>query len=168
MAGNTPPPPCATIFRSDEPTGHEGENMLKGIPPIVGPDLLYVLQAMGHGDEITIVDGNYPGESAGPELVRMDGHSATEVLEAILTLMPLDDFVDDPAICMQVVGNVERREPIMEEFEAIIKRHEPKMALTSMERFAFYKRANAGYAMVQTGEPRLYGNVILKKGVIRP
>ena len=142
--------------------------MLKGIPAIVGPDLLYVLQAMGHGDQITIVDGNYPGESAGPELVRMDGHSATEVLEAILTLMPLDDFVDDPAICMQVVGDTIKREPIMHEFEAIVKKYEPKMGLTSMERFAFYERANSGYAIVQTGEPRLYGNLILKKGVIRP
>lgn len=142
--------------------------MLKGIPPIVGPDLLYVLQAMGHGDEITVVDGNYPGESAGPELVRMDGHSATDVLEAILQLMPLDDFVDDPAITMQVVGNAGQREPIIGEFESIVKRYEPKMHVTSLERFAFYKRANAGYAIVQTGERRLYGNIILKKGVIRP
>jgi L-fucose mutarotase len=146
----------------------KGENMLKGIPPIVGPDLLYVLQAMGHGDEITIVDGNYPGASAGPRLVRLDGHSATDVLEAILMLMPLDDFVDDPAICMEVVGDAARREPIMKEFEAILKKHEPKMGITSLERFAFYKRANAGYAIVQTGEPRLYGNLILKKGVVRP
>jgi L-fucose mutarotase len=142
--------------------------MLKGIPPIVGPDLLWVLQSMGHGDEITIVDANYPGESAGPELVRMDGHSATDVLDAILTLMPLDDFVDDPAIIMQVVGNATQREPIMDEFDALVKKHEPKMRVTSLERFAFYKRANAGYAIVQTGEPRLYGNIVLKKGVIRP
>jgi L-fucose mutarotase len=142
--------------------------MLKGIPAIVGPDLLYTLQAMGHGDQITIVDANYPGDSAGPELVRMDGHSATDVLEAILTLMPLDDFVDDPAICMQVVGNATKREPIMDEFAGIIRRHEPRVDLTSLERFEFYKRANAGYAIVQTGERRLYGNVILKKGVVRP
>ena len=65
--------------------------MLKGIPHILGPDLLHVLQAMGHGDEITIVDGNYPGDSAGPILVRADGHSGTDLLEAILTLMPLDE-----------------------------------------------------------------------------
>ena len=142
--------------------------MLKGIPPIISPDLLWVLQSMGHGDQITIVDGNYPGESAGPELVRMDGHSATDVLEAILQLMPLDDFVDDPAISMQVVGQAGQREPIMDEFETIIRKYEPKMSLTSLERFAFYERANAGYAIVQTGERRLYGNLILKKGVIRP
>ncbi|HTJ56513.1 MAG TPA: RbsD/FucU domain-containing protein [Devosiaceae bacterium] len=142
--------------------------MLKGIPPIIGPDLLYVLQAMGHGDQITIVDANYPGDSAGPELVRMDGHSATDVLDAILTLMPLDDFVDDPAITMQVVGNPDGREPIMGEFEGLVKKHEPKMGLSSLERFEFYKRAASGYAIIQTGERRLYGNIILKKGVIRP
>ena len=142
--------------------------MLKGIPPIVGPDLLYVLQAMGHGDQITIVDANYPGDSAGPELVRMDGHSATDVLEAILTLMPLDSYVDDPAITMQVVGDPTRREPIVTEFEAIVKKHERKMGISTLERFAFYTRANAGYAIVQTGERRLYGNIILKKGVIAP
>lgn len=142
--------------------------MLKGIPPILGPDLLWVLQSMGHGDEITIVDGNYPGESAGPELVRMDGHAATDVLDAILRLMPLDDYVDDPAIIMQVVGAAQQREPIMDEFATIVTRHEPKVKMASLERFAFYKRANAGYAIVQTGEQRLYGNIILKKGVIRP
>ena len=142
--------------------------MLKGIPRILGPDLLAVLQEMGHGDEITIVDGNYPGASAGPILVRADGHSATDLLEAVLTLMPLDDFVPDPAIVMEVVGDATRRPPVVDEFAAIVARCEPKVALTSLERFAFYRRANAGYAIVQTGEQRLYGNIILKKGVIRP
>jgi L-fucose mutarotase len=99
----------------------------------------------------------------------MDGHSATDVLEAILSLMPLDDFVDDPAISMQVVGaDASQREPIVDEFEAIVKKYEPKMGVQSMERFAFYERANSGYAIVQTGERRLYGNIILKKGVVRP
>lgn len=142
--------------------------MLKGIPHILSPELLHALQAMGHGDEITIVDGNYPGDSAGPILCRADGVSATDMLDAILALMPLDSFVPDHAICMQVVGDASKRMPVMDEFEAIIKRHEPDKSLTSLERFAFYKRANAGYAIVQTGERRLYGNVILKKGVIPP
>jgi len=142
--------------------------MLKNIPPILGPDLLAILRAMGHGDEIAIVDCNYPAESAGPELVRLDGISATDILEAVLTLMPLDDFVDDPAVCMQVVGNAGKREPVMDEFETIIKKHEPKMGLGSMERFAFYDRVKGAYAIVQSGEARLYGNVLLKKGVIRP
>ena len=142
--------------------------MLKGIPHILSPDLLHALQAMGHGDEITIVDGNYPGESAGPRLIRADGHSGTELLEAILTVMPLDDFVPDPAIVMQVVGDAGQRPPVVVEYEEIVQRFEPAVKLNSLERFAFYKRANAGYAMVQTGEQRLYGNIILKKGVIRP
>ena len=142
--------------------------MLKGIPHILSPDLLHALQAMGHGDEITIVDGNYPGTSAGPRLIRADGHSGTELLEAILAVMPLDDFVPDPAIVMQVVGDAGQRPPVVVEYEKIVQRFEPAVKLNSLERFAFYKRANAGYAMVQTGEQRLYGNIILKKGVIRP
>ena len=104
--------------------------MLKGIPHILGPDLLHALQAMGHGDEITIVDGNYPGASAGPRLIRADGHTGTELLEAILTLMPLDDFVPDPAIVMQVVGDAGQKPPIVAEYEKIVHRFEPKMAVT--------------------------------------
>ena len=142
--------------------------MLKNIPPILGPDLLAILRAMGHGDEIAIVDANYPADGAGPVLVRLDGVSATDVLDAILTLMPLDDFVDESAICMQVVGNASQREPVMEEFDAIITKHEPGMKLSSLERFAFYERVAKGYAIVQSGERRLYGNILLKKGVIRP
>lgn len=142
--------------------------MLKNIPPILGPDLLGILRAMGHGDEIAIVDANYPADSAGPVLVRLDGVSATDVLDAILTLMPLDDFVEDAAFCMQVVGDASRREPVMDAFETIVKKHEPKMGLASLERFAFYERVRQGYAIVQTGERRLYGNILLKKGIVRP
>ena len=142
--------------------------MLKNIPPILGPDLLGILRAMGHGDEIAIVDANYPADSAGPVLARLDGVSATDVLDAILTLMPLDDFVEDAAFCMQVVGDASRREPVMDAFETIVKKHEPKMGLASLERFAFYERVRQGYAIVQTGERRLYGNILLKKGIVRP
>lgn len=142
--------------------------MLKGIPHILGPDLLHVLQAMGHGDELAIVDGNYPGASAGPRLVRADGHSATDLLDAILTLLPLDDFVPDPAVVMEVVGDAAQRPPIVAAFADIVARHAPAARLGALERFAFYARARAGFAIVQTGEQRLYGNIILKKGVIRP
>ena len=142
--------------------------MLKGIPHILSPDLLHALQAMGHGDEITIVDGNYPGISAGPRLIRADGHTGTDLLEAILSLMPLDEFVPDPVIVMQVVGDAGAKPPVVAEYEKIVAKHDPSVKVTSLERFAFYRRANAGYAMVQTGEERLYGNIILKKGVIRP
>lgn len=142
--------------------------MLKNIPPLLGPDLLGILRAMGHGDEIAIVDANYPADSAGPVLVRLDGISATDVLDAILTVMPLDDFVDQAAICMQVVGNANKREPVMDAFEAIVKSHEPAMGISTLERFAFYDRVKTGYAIVQTGERRLYGNILLKKGIVRP
>jgi L-fucose mutarotase len=116
--------------------------MLKGIPHILGPDLLHALQAMGHGDELTIVDGNYPGASAGPRLIRADGHSGTDLLEAILTLMPLDDFVPDPAIVMQVVGDAAQRPPIVEAYAQIVARFEPAVELASLERFAFYRSAS--------------------------
>ena len=142
--------------------------MLKNIPPLLGPDLLYILRAMGHGDEIAIVDANYPADSAGPELVRLDGISATDVLEAVLSLMPLDEYVDEAAFTMQVVGDAAARPPVVEEFDAIVKRHEPAMKVSSLERFAFYDRVKTGYAIVQTGESRLYGNILLKKGIIRP
>src|SRR3569623_1163836 len=91
--------PCSpTAIASATPTCHSTEDptMLKGIPHILSPDLLHALQAMGHGDEITIVDGNYPGQSAGPRLIRADGHSGTDLLAAILSVLPLDDFVPDP------------------------------------------------------------------------
>ena len=143
--------------------------MLKGIPHILSPDLLHALQAMGHGDEITIVDGNYPGDSAGPRLIRADGHSGTDVLEAILSADAARRFRARPG--GRHAGR-RRRRPAPAGRRRIraasSQRYEPKVELTSLERFAFYKRANAGYAMVQTGEQRLYGNIILKKGVIRP
>lgn len=142
--------------------------MLKGIPPILSPDLLHILRSMGHGDEIAIVDANYPADSAGPQLVRLDGVSATDVLDAVLTLMPLDTFVDDQAFGMEVVGDPKKREQTHKEFDKLVKKHEPGMKLSMLERFAFYERVHGAYAVVQTGERRLYGNVLLKKGVVRP
>ena len=143
--------------------------MLKKLNPLLTPDLLYVLRAMGHGDEITIVDGNYPAESAGPQVVRLDGVSATDALDAILSVMPLDDFVPEACWHMQPAAGASPDQPIFAEFKAVVARHEgPKFTLGSIERFKFYERANRAYAMVATGERRLYGNIILKKGVIRP
>ncbi|MDB5539971.1 MAG: ribose transporter [Devosia sp.] len=142
--------------------------MLKGIPPILGPDLLYILRAMGHGDEIAIVDANYPGDSAGPQLVRLDGLSAGDVLDAVLTIMPLDTFVDEQAFGMEVVGDGNKREATHQDFDKLIRKHEPTMKLSLLERFAFYERVHGAYAIVQTGERRLYGNVLLKKGIVRP
>jgi L-fucose mutarotase len=142
--------------------------MLKGIPPLIGPDLLHVLAGMGHGDEIAIVDANYPAESAGPDLVRMDGHSATDVLDAVLSLLPLDTFVEKAAHGMQVVGEPDTRMPIMQDFEDIIARHQQGVKFGLIERFAFYERVRGAFAVVQTGERRLYGNIVLTKGVIGP
>jgi L-fucose mutarotase len=142
--------------------------MLKNIPPILGPELLYALRAMGHGDEIAIVDANFPGDSSGPTLIRLDGLTATEVLEAVLSVMPLDTFVDEQAIGMEVVGDPKKREATHKDFDKIVKKHEPDMKLTLVERFAFYDRVEGAYAIIQTGERRLYGNILLKKGIIRP
>lgn len=142
--------------------------MLKNIPPLLGPELLATLRAMGHGDEIVIADANFPAAFLGPKLIRIDGRSATDVLDAVLTLMPLDEFVDEAAFGMAVVGDPTAREPIYALFEDIIHRHEPKMGFSTLERFAFYDRARTAAAIVQTGENRLYGNIILKKGIIRP
>lgn len=142
--------------------------MLKNIPPLLGPELLSTLRAMGHGDEIVLADANFPAEFLGPMTIRADGISATDMLDAILSVMPLDDFVDQAAIGMAVVGEPNARQPIFDAFEQIIRRHEPAIGFSTIERFAFYDRAKKASAVVQTGEGRLYGNIILKKGIIRP
>ncbi|NBJ13821.1 RbsD/FucU family protein [Microvirga arsenatis] len=142
--------------------------MLKSIDPLLSPDLLMVLRSMGHGDEIAIVDGNFPAAAMARRLVRLDGLTATAVTNAILSVMPLDDFVPEAAWRMEVVGDPGAEQPIFDEFRAIIARHEGlNFRLGSLERFAFYERASAAYAIVSTGETRLYGNIILKKGVVR-
>ncbi len=142
--------------------------MLKGIDPLLTPDLLRALRAMGHGDEIAIVDANFPAESCGPFVVRLDGIPATAVLDAVLSVIPLDDFVPEAAWCMEVVGDPQAEPPIFAEFRSSLARHQgPETKLGRLERFAFYARAAECFALVATGEARLYGNIILKKGVIR-
>ncbi|WP_373051317.1 RbsD/FucU family protein, partial [Thalassovita aquimarina] len=139
--------------------------MLRGINPILSPDLLHVLRAMGHGDEIVIADANFPAHSTGARVIRLDGVLATDVLEAVLSVMPLDDFVDDPAHTMAVVGDPEAVPEIVEEFQNITNRVADAPAqLRPLERFDFYSRSRSAYAIVQTGETRLYGNIIAKKG----
>lgn len=143
--------------------------MLRGIDPILSPDLLHVLRAMGHGDEIVLADANFPAHSMGARVLRLDGVAATDVLEAVLSVMPLDSFVDDPAHTMAVVGDPGGAPAIVREFQDIIRRvADAPSQLQALERFAFYDRARSAYAIVQTGETRLYGNIILKKGVISP
>lgn len=141
--------------------------MLRNIDPILSPDLLHALRAMGHGDEIVIADANFPGSSSGPACIRADGSSASEMLKAILSVMPLDNFVEDPALTMEVVGDPTAVPEAVADFQNIINEtaDHPTQA-RPLERFAFYERASSAFAVVQTGERRLYGNIILKKGVI--
>jgi len=142
--------------------------MLHNINPILSPELLYVLRAMGHGDEIALVDANFPAESCGPSCVRADGSNNSEILAAVLSLMPLDTFVPDPAHCMQVVDDPEAVPDTVKDFQKIINETaDAPREIKSLERFAFYERAADAFAVVQTGERRLYGNIVLKKGVIK-
>jgi L-fucose mutarotase len=142
--------------------------MLKNIDPRLTPELLYVLRAMGHGDELAIVDANYPAESAGPRVIRLDALSATQTLDIVLSVFPLDTFVPDACVRMEVVGKA-KEQPIFDEFRALIAEREgANFKLHKLERYKFYERASQGFALIVTGERRLYGNIILKKGVIAP
>ena len=142
--------------------------MLKNLDPILNADLLHALREMGHGDEIAIVDANYPAHSAGPKVIRLDGVDAVSALDAILSVMPLDEFVPEACWRMQVVGAPNEEQPIFAEFRATIARREgPKFMLASLERYAFYAHAAKAFAVVATGERRLYGNIILKMGIVR-
>ena len=141
--------------------------MLRNIPPILSPDLLHSLRAMGHGDEIVIADANFPATALASRCHRLDGVSATDVLDAVLRVMPLDGFVPHPILVMEVVDDPDAVPIIVEKFQAIVTDVADRPAtLDSLERFDFYDRSKAAFAIVQTGETRLYGNIILKKGVI--
>ena len=124
---------------------------------------------MGHGDDIAIVDGNFPADAMAARLVRMDGHSATDVLRAVLTLLPVDDFRNDPVRSMAVVGDETAKPEIVTAFEQLISSAEGRsIEAVALSRHEFYAEAQQAYAVVATGENRLYGNVLLSKGVIRP
>lgn len=141
--------------------------MLRNIPPILSPDLLHSLRAMGHGDDIVIADANFPATALGARCHRLDGLTATEVLEAILRVLPLDIYVPNPALVMEVVDDPDAVPPIVAEFQTLVTSTADNPAeLGRLDRFAFYDRAKTAFAIVQTGETRLYGNIILKKGVI--
>lgn len=143
--------------------------MLIGIHPALTPDLLRHLRAMGHGDTLVIADANFPAEANGARIERLAGVSATDALEAILSLMPLDTFVEEPARVMQVVGDPDAVPEIVAEFDAIIKAHADNPCKTGgVERHAFYVEARKAYLIVQTAETRFYGNIILSKGVVPP
>lgn len=143
--------------------------MLKGLDPLLNVDLLHVLRSMGHGDDLVIADANFPAATMGRRVVRLDGVGSTRALEAVLSVMPLDDFVDEPCARIEVVGDPDAEPEVCREFQAIIDRAEGnRFRLAKIERFAFYERARQAFAVVQTGETRLYGCVLLKMGVVRP
>ncbi len=143
--------------------------MLKGIPSIISPELLKVLMEMGHGDEIVIADGNFPGASiakeAGSRLVRLDGHGAVEVLRAVLKLMPLDQYDNNNAGLMKVVEGDTIVPVIQDEYKELLKSDE-NAGVFYLERFEYYERAKKAYAIVATGEKAQYANIILKKGCV--
>ncbi len=139
--------------------------MLKNIPSILSPELLKILMEMGHGDELVIGDGNFPAASCAQRLVRLDGHSVPDVLDAILKLFPLDTYVDAPVALMDN-GDSENRPPIWTEYKAIVEKNEGDKEFELVERFDFYDRAKKAYAIVSTGETAIYANVIIKKGVV--
>eukprot|EP00047_Mylnosiga_fluctuans_P005128 m.238601 g.238601 ORF g.238601 m.238601 type:complete len:151 (+) comp13326_c0_seq1:32-484(+) len=146
--------------------------VLKGIPAILSPELLCVLAQMGHGDEIVLADANFPSASVAKQatLIRADGHQALPMLKAILQLLPLDQYVPSPAFIMRKEpSDKDLPVPIVSQFQAIVSEaHGKQVELEEIERMQFYERAKTAFAVVATGETALYGNIILKKGVIPP
>jgi L-fucose mutarotase len=140
--------------------------MLKGISPLVGPDLLATLSRMGHGDEIVLADAHFPGDSTLPRVLRADGVTVADLLNGILPLFAIDSYVPDP-IVMMAAGQGDTLDPsVGARYRAVIDRHCPGAAKTTLiSRFDFYDRARKAFAIVLTGELAKYGNIILKKGV---
>lgn len=145
--------------------------MLKGIPKILSPELLKVLCEMGHSDRLVIADGNFPSESMGKnaKVIRCDGHGVPKLLEAILTVFPLDTYVETPVSLMQVMPGDNVETPIWDEYKEIITKHDERgeKAIGQTERFAFYEEAKTAYAIIATGESALYANIMLQKGVVK-
>jgi L-fucose mutarotase len=148
--------------------------MLKGIDPRLNADVLYALRAMGHGDVLIIADMNFPSDSVAQatvhgELLRMDNITAAEAAEAVLSVYPLDTFVDDFAGRMEVVDAPDEVPAVQQEVQAAINAAEgAERPMVSIERFAFYDMAREAYAVIQTGERRFYGCFMFRKGVIPP
>jgi len=147
--------------------------MLKGINPLLNADVLQALRAMGHGDDLIICDTNFPADSVARQtelgyLLRIDAPAA-EVVKAVLSLYPLDSFVDDAAARMEIVGKPDEIPPVQKEVQKEIDKAEGKAwPMISVERYAFYERAKKAYCVIQTGERRFYGCFAFRKGVIPP
>ncbi|EHK76072.1 transport protein RbsD/FucU [Sinorhizobium meliloti CCNWSX0020] len=123
---------------------------------------------MGHGDEIALVDGNYPGLEHARRLIRLDGHPLVPVLDAVLSILPIDDFVPEAIFRATVKQDRDALDPVHRDIIACCRKHEPAQPVVPLLGADFYQRVKAAHAVVQTSEPRLYGNVILRKGVIYP
>lgn len=143
--------------------------MLKNIPPILSPMLLKTLCEMGHSDRLVIADGNFPSESMGKDaiVIRCDGHGVPELLDAILTVFPLDTYVEKPVNLMQVVEGDNVETPIWDTYNQIVSKHDQRGtdAIGTIERFAFYEQSKSCYCIIATGEKFMYANVMLQKGV---
>lgn len=142
--------------------------MLIGIPPILGPELLAVLRGMGHGDEIALVDGNYPAVEHARRLIRADGHDLLPVMEAILTVMPVDRAVPQAMFRTGWLNDPAQRAPVHERIDALAARMVPDVAMVPLAGELAYPRIRSAHVIVATSEPQLYANVILRKGVIEP
>lgn len=143
--------------------------MLKNIPKIVSPELLKTLCEMGHGDEIVIVDGNFPAEKFGKRVIRADGIGGTAMLDAVLSLIPLDTYSNPNFILMRLMEcDEEKIDPVIwEEYKEIAEKHDKNVKIGNIDRFAFYERAKTAFSVIATGEEAVYANIILKKGVIK-
>lgn len=147
--------------------------MLKGIDPLLSADLLYVLAAMGHGDDLAIVDANHPAETIAAatvsrRLVRLPGLAMAPVVRAVLSVLPLDTFEPNPVRRMEVVGDPLALPPVQDEVGRVLDSAAPGAAMAGIERFAFYAAARKAFAVVQVGDPRPYGCFLFRKGVIGP
>jgi L-fucose mutarotase len=141
--------------------------MLKGISPLLSPELLKILAEMGHGDEIVIGDCNFPAVTLGKRCIRADGLKVTDLVDAILELLPLDSFVAEPVTLMKVVsGTFEGEPPIWSEFKKIIDKHEKNIKIQFIERSEFYDKSRQAFATIQSSENALFACIILKKGIL--
>lgn len=142
--------------------------MLKGLDPILSPDLLHTLMAMGHGHQLAIVDANYPCDAAA-HIIRLDGVSATRILDAVLSVMPLEQVNPGVAYRMIVDGDPGKELPIFQEFrEVIAGREDPPLPLAPIDPKEFLDRANRAFVIILSGDRRLFGNILLTKGVVPP
>lgn len=142
--------------------------MLIGIPSILGPELLATLRGMGHGDEIAIVDGNYPAVEHARRLIRADGHDLIPLLDAILQVCPLDDFVPAALFRASAKGDPALVDPVHHEIEDVCARRAPGFKVVALSGADFYPRVRVAHTVVASSEPRLYANIIIRKGVIYP